>query len=227
MPKFLKHCFINRKQTESYQLDREEAQSFDSNTMTLQMDFAENYACTAQDEVQSAHWKQAQITLHTSAAWFRSDILLHVIISDNLKHDKYAVVVYLSEILKYKPENVHFLAVWTDGPNSQFENKYVMDPKEMLSEMYNIKTIWNFSATSHGKGPVDGVGATLKITAADKVCRHESIITNLQDFYDAVIHSSVKVNCMPVDEFQVHVENLGLQKLFESVQPIPDITKYH
>ena len=41
------------------------------------------------------------------------------------------------------------------------------------------------------------------------------------------MHSSVKVTCMPVDEFQVHVENLGLQKLFELVQPIPDITKYH
>ena len=55
MPKFLRHCFINRKQTESYQLDREKAQSLDSNTMTLQMDFAENNACTAQDEVHSAN----------------------------------------------------------------------------------------------------------------------------------------------------------------------------
>ena len=81
--------------------------------MTLQMDFAENYACTAQDEVQSAHWKQPQITLYTSVAWFRSDIFLHVIISGNLKHDIYAVVEYLSEILKYKPENVCFLKVWT------------------------------------------------------------------------------------------------------------------
>ena len=41
------------------------------------------------------------------------------------------------------------------------------------------------------------------------------------------MHPSVKVTRMPVDEFQVHVENLGLQKLFESVQPIPEITKYH
>ena len=41
------------------------------------------------------------------------------------------------------------------------------------------------------------------------------------------MHSSVKVTCLPVDEFQVHVENLGAQKLFESVQPIPDVTKYH
>ena len=123
-------------------------------------------------------------------------------------------MVHLSEILKYKQENVRFLKVWTDGPNSQFKNKYVMEAIEMLSEVYNIKIIWNFSATSQ---------VTLKQTAADK----ESIINNLQDFYNTVMHSSVKVTCMPVDEFQVHVENLGLQKLFESVQPISDITKYH
>ena len=194
--------------------------------MTLYMDFAKNYVYTAQDEVQSAHWKQAQITLYTSVAWCRSDIFSHVI-SDNLKHDKYAVGVYLSEILKFKPENVSFLRVWTDGPNSQFKSKYVMAAIEMLLEMYNIKIIWNFSTTSHGKGSVDGVGATLKRIVADKVPRRESIINNLQDFYNAVMHSSVKVTCMPVDEFQVHVENLGLQKLFESVQCTPGITKYH
>ena len=95
--------------------------------MTLQIGFAENYACIAQDQVQPAHWKQAQITLYTSVAWFRSHIFSHVIISDNLKHDKYAVVVQVgtvvigtSEILKYNPENIRFLKVWTDGPNSQF-----------------------------------------------------------------------------------------------------------
>ena len=106
------------------------------------------------------------------------------------------------------------------GPNSQIKTKYIMGATEMLSEIYSIKIIWNFNATSHGKGPVDGVAATLKRTAADKVRTPESIITSLQDFYNAVMHSSVKVNCIPVDEFQVHVENLGLQNLFESIQPI-------
>ena len=106
MPKLLKDCFINRKQAESYQIDKEEAQPFESNTMTLQMDFAKNYARTAQDEVQSTQYKQPQITLYTSVAWFTSDIFLQVIISDNLIHDKYAVVEHLSKILKYKPENV-------------------------------------------------------------------------------------------------------------------------
>ena len=83
MYKFLRHCFINRKQTESYQLDNK-TQSFDSNTMILQMDFDENYTCTAKDGVQSAHWKQAQITMYTSVAWFRSDIFSHIIINGNL-----------------------------------------------------------------------------------------------------------------------------------------------
>ena len=65
---------------------------------------------------------------------------------------------------------------------------------------------------------------TLNRIATDKVHRRESIINNLQDFYNSVMHSSVKVTCMPVDKFQAYVENLGLQKLFEAVQPIPDIT---
>ena len=41
------------------------------------------------------------------------------------------------------------------------------------------------------------------------------------------MHSNGNVTCMLVDEFQVHVENtvhVGLQKLFESVQPTQDIT---
>ena len=41
------------------------------------------------------------------------------------------------------------------------------------------------------------------------------------------MHSNGNATCMPVDEFQVHVENtvhVGLQKLFESVQPTQDIT---
>ena len=52
---FLPHCFIKRKQAEQYELDKVEAQKENSNVMVLQMDYAENYTCRAQDEVQSAH----------------------------------------------------------------------------------------------------------------------------------------------------------------------------
>lgn len=42
-----------------------------------------------------------------------------------------------------------------------------MSALDMLSLKHNVKLAWNFSATSHGKGPVDGIGATVKRMASD------------------------------------------------------------
>ena len=45
----LPHCFIKRKQAEQYELDKVQAQKENSNVMVLQMNYAENYTCRAQD----------------------------------------------------------------------------------------------------------------------------------------------------------------------------------
>ena len=69
------------------------------------------------------------------------------------------------------------VALVHNGPNSQFKDKYVMRVLEMLLERH-VRTLWNFSATSHSKGPVDSIQATLKWTAADKVKRIETVINS-------------------------------------------------
>ena len=48
-------------------------------TSLLQIDYAKNYTCRAQDEVQSAHWNQGQVKLLTSISWFRGQIHPHVV----------------------------------------------------------------------------------------------------------------------------------------------------
>ena len=65
-PDFLIHSLLKRKQAKSYEEDKQEALMKKSNTVMIQVDFAENFICAAQDEVQSAHWKQNQINLFTS-----------------------------------------------------------------------------------------------------------------------------------------------------------------
>ena len=70
VPPFLTHCFIKRKQAENYEKDKAYSLSEQSDTFMLQVDFVENYTCLAQDEVQSAHCKQSQITLFTCVTWF-------------------------------------------------------------------------------------------------------------------------------------------------------------
>ena len=63
------------------------------------LDFAENYTCTYQDKIQSAHWAHNQVTFHPVVAYYTcyhdegSHITQEAIvfISNDLKHDTHAV----------------------------------------------------------------------------------------------------------------------------------------
>ena len=228
VPPFLIHCFVKRKQAESYENDKSEAIEEKSETMMLQVDFAENFTCVAQDEVQSAHWKQNQITLFTSVAWFRGSIQSEVIASDNLKHDKTAVIVFMDELLSKTPKEAGKVKIWSDGPNSQFKNRFVMRTLKFLSKKHTITIQWNFSATSHGKGPVDGVGATVKREAWTKVRSRQNVINNLDEFVSAV--SGIKniiVTKIGAETFEQRSEDMKLTEQFEACPAIPGISESH
>ena len=70
--------------------------------MILQGDFAENYSFVVQDEIQSFHWENMQVTLHPFVAYYRleDDSLAHkniciILISDCRDHT--TVTVHLFE----------------------------------------------------------------------------------------------------------------------------------
>ena len=44
---------------------------FPVNSILMMMDFAENYTCTYQDEVQAAHWAHDQVTIHPAVTYYR------------------------------------------------------------------------------------------------------------------------------------------------------------
>ena len=62
-------------------------------------DFAQNYLCLRQHEVQAMHWCHQQVTIHPSCVTYRcpiqgcNQLVLHEIvhISDDLKHDVHLV----------------------------------------------------------------------------------------------------------------------------------------
>ena len=146
------------------------------------MDMADNYSGGAQDEIQPAQWNQNQVTLFTAVAWFKGTINCQVIVSDFMEHTKKAVVPLLDEVLKLFPPGIQEVRVWTDGPSSQFKNRFVMATTKTLTQWRGINLSWNFSATSHGKGPVDGTGVCLKRIATDKVKTRQYTINNTVQF---------------------------------------------
>ena len=88
VPQFLEHCPVKRAQAASYNQDRESSLSdtHDPERTVMQVDFSENFTCVHQDEIQSAHWNQRQVTVFTAATWHSGKIHSSVIASDNLAH---------------------------------------------------------------------------------------------------------------------------------------------
>ena len=224
-PKFMQHSYIKRQQAKKYEEDKELASTISSTVAVLQMDFAENYTCTAQDEIQSAHWNQNQVTLFTTVTWAKGKVISRVVVSDYMHHTKTAVVVFLDEILQNIPTGITEVRIWTDGPASQFKNRFVMEAMRMLSERNGIQISWNFSATSHGKGPVDGIGGCLKRSATEKVKTRQCVINDAKDFVHAVEGSKVAVTFISAQNVTERERSLSLTEIF--AVPIRGIAEHH
>ena len=59
---FKQHTFIKCKQADSLE---EKRRAVNGHSIVAQVDFAENYIATDQDEIQSAHWNHSKVTLFT------------------------------------------------------------------------------------------------------------------------------------------------------------------
>jgi hypothetical protein len=176
---FAFHTLVKREQSKCFQMLRQSPFK-----LVLQMDFSENYCLKFQDEIQVMHWINAQLTLFTCVAWGKS-IQSFAIVSDELHHDKTAVLIYLDRILEETgafTEIYDEVIIFTDGAASQFKNKYIIRAMEQLAKKMEKVVRWEFFATSHGKGAVDGIGGEVKRIVWDAVRSRQMEVTCLNDF---------------------------------------------
>lgn len=95
------------------------------------MDFAENFTCTPDSEIQSAHWTTTQVTIPPMMFYFRQNngniCKISVLgISDDLLHDTVAVTEFtksaLSKIKSFDDlQEVDILTQFTDGCAAQYK----------------------------------------------------------------------------------------------------------
>ena len=102
----------------------------------LQVDFSENYTCVSQDEIQSAHWQQNQITLFTAALWYSGILHPYTLVSDNTDHSKDTIIAYIDRLLEELPPTTKTINIWSDGPSSQFKNRYIAECIQSLEKKY-------------------------------------------------------------------------------------------
>lgn len=230
-PQFLRHSFIKCEQSEAFnKIDRSRAigEKFPDEG-SLQIDFAENFVCVSQDEVQSAHWNQRQITLFTSALHHNQIIQSKVYVSDVLDHTKNSIVPYLYKLLTDMPKTFKVLKIWSDGPSSQFKNKFMAAMIPQFEAEFGLKIYWNFFATSHGKGCVDGIGATAKTIVRKHIKTRDGIVNSAADFV-AAFHrtpSKILVEEITEDEFADINNLLNTKSVFEEAKNVKNIKSAH
>lgn len=197
LPNFLIHHLQKRHQSEAF---KQHKSNLGETDLILHFDFSENYTCTYQDASQSAYWCQKQVTIFTVGSYLKDQSTMFAYVTDCTDHSKSTVSVLLDMMLKRfgRPEfNVRF---WSDGPSSQFKNKYMAHYIKLLREKHNLKSLeWNFSVTSHGKGAIDGVGGSLKRSVWRQVKARKSDVRNAEEFVKVIkdINSGVNVILVP------------------------------
>lgn len=124
--------------------------------------------------------------------------------------------------------NIREVRVWSDGPSSQFKNKYIAASLKVLEDYHNVKVQWNYFATSHGKGPVDGIGGSVKRQVRQAVLSRKANVFNASDFCRmATQESNVKIMHLTNEDLNYINKELDTKTIFEECETVTGIAKFH
>ena len=240
---FLKHVHVKHVQSAHFKKLKEE---LPSKKALIHIDFSENFTHTIQDEIQSAYWDTPSSTLYTAMAYYRKDqttpaddadpqhspllSIPYVIVSDYKHHDKYAVAVFNDLIqthleTKYGP--IDSIEFQSDGAAQHFKQRFSLCYMSLNSK----PTKWHFSATSHGKGCIDGIGGTIKRRVAEAVRASQQDMTTSQNFADVAAKVCPNINILYAAKENVEKAKSRLDSLWTphdcNVHTLPGIRQYH
>ena len=134
----------------------------------VQLDFAENFAFTLQDEVQSHYYSRDQCSILTCVVYYQCDgTVQHESFcgfSEDRLHDVAPMILGVSRLLRMVAAKMHISTItyFTDGAPQHFKNRLVLWFTLHHSELFGMPATWHYHASHHGKSACDGVGAVMK-----------------------------------------------------------------
>lgn len=186
--KFSSHLF--RAKWQQHQLKMTKAKLKPHSAVVI-MDYAENYVCSSQDEIQSAHWVNQAVTIHPMMAFINASDeagnTTHtealICITSDLIHDADGVAHFVSTTYPYLQQKygIQHVEEFSDCCAVQYRcAKSLAD----ISFATNVSVNHNYFEASHGKSSADGLGAITKHAASMAVTRRQYAIKNAREFYE-------------------------------------------
>jgi hypothetical protein len=228
------HSYIAKAQAKYLKKCKEELKE---NEVIVLGDFAENYKFVIQDEIQGFHWNKQTCTLHPIVLYYKKEGTLTqkslCFISDDLNHDTCFVYEVIKQTVNHIKEEIFttpsLMHYFSDGCAGQYKNYKNFINICLHEKDFDVKCIWSFFATSHGKSPCDGLGGTLKrLTARASLQRTLSnqIITARQVFeYCKEEIKGIFVSFISIE--QMDPVRSMLETRFSTVSTLPGTRSFH
>lgn len=193
-----KELFLLAKHQRTAKWQREQYQYICDNIppghCVLTVDFAENYLCKYQNEVQSAHWSYRQVSVHPCIMHFQCpEAQCHnivkeylVFLSDDLKHDACFTKFVFQKCLDHiKEKQLSCVHIFSDGCASQYKSAHTfMNLTELQADNRDLNISRHYFGSNHGKSLCDSCGGTVKNAATRAVLSGDFIIQSADEMLD-------------------------------------------
>jgi hypothetical protein len=155
-----------------------------------------------------------------------------LIIAESLRHNYEAVYQFQQELFTYLRERfgvINRIIFFSDGAGSQYKNKKNFFQLCQYEATHGFDTEWHFFATSHGKGPCDGIGGAFKRNAAKASLQrpYTSQITNARDLYTWATATNSTIAFRFCSETHYNKIERHLRNKFNKLKFIPGTRQYH
>ena len=155
-----------------------------------------------------------------------------LLISNCLTYNTIAVFAFKKHLINLLKKQINLSSIhyFSDGCSKQYKNK-----KNFLNLVHHyvdfgVSAKWSFRATSHGKGPWDGLDGSAKREAALESPRHplENQILTPQEFYDFIKNKFTDVSVEFVSEKEIgNLYSKVLEDRFKFAKTIKGTLKFH
>ena len=107
------------------------------------------------------------------------------VVSESNDHSRAAALTCIDLTIKEIEKRIPLTKVilWSDGCAAQFRSRFVF--RLLADYCPDIQVEWNYNEAHHGKGPMDGIGGTVKNVVYRQVKSGNVTINSAKQFFDA------------------------------------------
>ena len=219
------HIYTKRKQ---FQEIRRLTDNLSPDELLIHLDYSENYKSKHQNEIQSAYFGNKSLSLFTACTYYNKDGIIEklpiTVTTEQIDKSRVTSMSCVNKVIKHSiskvQQPIRSVSIVSDGCASQFRSRYVFSLLTHIQQQIHID--WHYNEAHHGKGPMDGIGGTVKNLVYHKVLSGDVVINTPKEFADFA-NRIANVDCLFLEDAEMVTEPEDVTK----ASPIPSTLKIH